>query len=157
MNRASASAAPTAARRRFPALLRLFEPALPSPLVTTDPARIKALHRAWQLRVLVGTIATNLATRRAAASSVGLVGLFGYLSTMLSGWGLGKRVQTYGWDLGFAGMIGVAGLGTGTCLIGWNAKPHGYATETEEAVVPKPPGGPRHWGAGLGAQGGPEA
>lgn len=89
---------------------------------------------------LLGIIATNLATKRAAASSVGLVGLFGYLSTTLSGWGLGKLVQTYGWDMGFAGMIVVAALGTVTCLIGWNAKPHGYATETDAAAPPKPPG-----------------
>ncbi|MCS7337342.1 MAG: MFS transporter [Verrucomicrobiae bacterium] len=85
---------------------------------------------------LLGIAAANLATKRAAASAVGLVGLFGYLSTTLSGWGLGKLVQTYGWDAGFAGMIIVAGLGTATCLIGWNAKPHGYEPESAGATAP---------------------
>lgn len=84
---------------------------------------------------LFGIAATNLATKRAAASAVGLVGLFGYLSTTLSGWGLGKLVQTYGWDTGFLGMIVVAALGTVACLIGWNAKPHGYASEAGNDVI----------------------
>jgi phosphoglycerate transporter family protein len=75
---------------------------------------------------LLGIAAANLATKRAAATAVGLVGLFGYLSTTLSGWGLGKLVQTYGWDAGFAGMIVVAALGTVVCAIGWKAKAHGY-------------------------------
>ena len=36
-------------------------------------------------KTLVGIIAANLATKRAAASAVGLTGLFGYASTLLSG------------------------------------------------------------------------
>lgn len=84
---------------------------------------------------LFGIAATNLATKRAAASAVGLVGLFGYLSTMLSGWGLGRLVEAYGWDTGFAGMIVVAALGAVACLIGWNAKPHGYASEAADETV----------------------
>jgi phosphoglycerate transporter family protein len=77
---------------------------------------------------LLGIVAANLATKRAAATAVGLVGLFGYLSTTLSGWGLGKLVQTYGWDAGFIGMLIVAALGTLTCALGWKAKAHGYKT-----------------------------
>jgi len=84
---------------------------------------------------LFGIAATNLATKRAAASAVGLVGLFGYLSTTLSGWGLGKLVQTYGWDTGFAGMIVVTAFGAVACLIGWNAKPHRYASEAVDDIV----------------------
>lgn len=89
---------------------------------------------------LLGIAAANLATKRAAASAVGLVGLFGYLSTTLSGWGLGKLVQTYGWDAGFAGMVIVAGLGTVTCALGWTAKPHGYATDNESDTATPGPG-----------------
>ena len=62
--------------------------------------------------------AANLATKRAAASAVGLVGLFGYLSTTLSGWGVGKLVDLYGWDAPFKGMLIVAGLGTGGTMSG---------------------------------------
>ncbi len=46
--------------------------------------------------------ATNLATKRAAASAVGLVGLFGYLSTTLSGWGWASSSKST------AGMLGLA-------------------------------------------------
>jgi sugar phosphate permease len=34
-----------------------------------------------------------LATEKAAATAIGLTGLFGYLSTVVSGWGLGTRVH----------------------------------------------------------------
>lgn len=75
---------------------------------------------------LLNIAAANLATKKAAASAVGLVGLFGYLSTTLSGWGVGKLVDLYGWDAPFKGMLIVAALGTVACAIGWRAKAHGY-------------------------------
>jgi OPA family glycerol-3-phosphate transporter-like MFS transporter/OPA family sugar phosphate sensor protein UhpC-like MFS transporter len=75
---------------------------------------------------LLNIAAANLATKRAAASAVGLVGLFGYLSTTLSGWGVGKLVDLYGWDALFQGMLIVAALGTIVCAAGWRAKAHGY-------------------------------
>jgi OPA family glycerol-3-phosphate transporter-like MFS transporter/OPA family sugar phosphate sensor protein UhpC-like MFS transporter len=75
---------------------------------------------------LISIAAANLATKRAAATAVGLTGLFGYASTTLSGVGLGKLVQTYGWDAGFIGMLIVAAIGTFACALGWNAKAHGY-------------------------------
>ncbi len=77
---------------------------------------------------LISIAAANLATKRAAASAVGLTGLFGYLSTVLSGWGMGKLVESYGWDAGFKGMIVVAIIGMVLCAFGWRAKPHGYAS-----------------------------
>ena len=43
---------------------------------------------------------------------MGLTGLFGYASTILSGWGLGILVQRRGWEAGFAGLLVMAGLGT---------------------------------------------
>jgi OPA family glycerol-3-phosphate transporter-like MFS transporter/OPA family sugar phosphate sensor protein UhpC-like MFS transporter len=75
---------------------------------------------------LISIAAANLATKRAAASAVGLTGLFGYASTTLSGVGLGKLVQTYGWDAAFIGLLIVAAIGTFVCALGWNAKADGY-------------------------------
>jgi OPA family glycerol-3-phosphate transporter-like MFS transporter/OPA family sugar phosphate sensor protein UhpC-like MFS transporter len=75
---------------------------------------------------LIGVAAAKLATKHAAATAVGLTGFFGYASTTLSGWGLGKLVQTYGWDAGFIGMLIVAAIGTFACALGWQAKAHGY-------------------------------
>src|SRR5207249_9855326 len=75
---------------------------------------------------LVGIAAANLATKRAAATAVGLTGFFGYRSTVLSGWGLGVLVDRRGWDGGFAGMLGVAAVGTLLFALAWPAKAHGY-------------------------------
>jgi OPA family glycerol-3-phosphate transporter-like MFS transporter/OPA family sugar phosphate sensor protein UhpC-like MFS transporter len=75
----------------------------------------------------VGIIAANLATKRAAASASGLTGLFGYASTLLSGWGLGWLVEAHGWNAGFAGMLVITAIGAVLFLLGWNAKADGYA------------------------------
>jgi OPA family glycerol-3-phosphate transporter-like MFS transporter/OPA family sugar phosphate sensor protein UhpC-like MFS transporter len=76
---------------------------------------------------LIGVTAANLATKRAAATAVGLTGLFGYLSTVLSGWGLGLLVQRHGWNAGFAALIAAALVGMLLLALAWNARPHGYA------------------------------
>jgi OPA family glycerol-3-phosphate transporter-like MFS transporter/OPA family sugar phosphate sensor protein UhpC-like MFS transporter len=77
-------------------------------------------------QALVGTIAANLGTKRAAATAVGFTGLFGYASTILSGWGLGVLVQSHGWDAGFAGLLAVAVVGVLLFALAWPAKAHGY-------------------------------
>jgi OPA family glycerol-3-phosphate transporter-like MFS transporter/OPA family sugar phosphate sensor protein UhpC-like MFS transporter len=75
---------------------------------------------------LIGTAAANLATKRAAAAAVGLTGLFGYLSTIVSGVGIGALVDRSGWDTGFLTFLvcGVAGIVL--FAICWPAKAHGY-------------------------------
>ena len=75
---------------------------------------------------LIAAAVANLATRRAAASAVGLTGIFGYTSTTLSGVGLGALVQHEGWDRGFAALIGVAVIGMILCACAWGAKADGY-------------------------------
>lgn len=79
-------------------------------------------------QALVGICAANLATKRAAATAVGFTGVFGYLSTTLSGWGLGKLVDVFGWHAGFLAIIAFGLVGTVLFALGWNLKPHGYAT-----------------------------
>jgi OPA family glycerol-3-phosphate transporter-like MFS transporter/OPA family sugar phosphate sensor protein UhpC-like MFS transporter len=82
---------------------------------------------------LIGIAAANLATKRAAATAVGLTGFFGYLSTLFSGVGFGALVKYHGWDAGFAGLLGIAAIGTILFVVAWPAKAHGYADE-EPAV-----------------------
>jgi sugar phosphate permease len=77
---------------------------------------------------LLAVTAANLATRRAAATAIGLTSIFGYASTVLSGWGLGALVQRYGWNAGFAGLIIAAVIGTLLFVAAWPAKAHGYQT-----------------------------
>jgi OPA family glycerol-3-phosphate transporter-like MFS transporter/OPA family sugar phosphate sensor protein UhpC-like MFS transporter len=79
-------------------------------------------------QALVGICAANLGTKRAAATAGGFTGVFGYASTTLSGWGLGALVDKYNWDVGFMVIIACGFIGTVLFLIGWNIKPHGYAT-----------------------------
>ena len=75
---------------------------------------------------LVGIAAANLATKHAAATAVGLTGLFAYASTTLSGVGLGKLVEARGWDAGFTGLMIAATIATLLFALGWKAKAHGY-------------------------------
>ena len=53
----------------------------------------------------------NLATKRAAATAVGLTSIFGYASTTLSGYGLGWLVTHYSWGHAFGFLMGAAVLG----------------------------------------------
>lgn len=75
---------------------------------------------------LIGIMAANLATKRAAATAGGLTGFFGYLSTVASGWGLGKFVQKNGWDAGFGLLLGALAVGTVLFALAWGAKADGY-------------------------------
>lgn len=77
-------------------------------------------------QALIGITVANLATKHAAATAVGFTGLFGYLSTIVSGWGLGTLVQYHGWNVALAGLVAVAALGTGLFALAWRAKAHGY-------------------------------
>jgi phosphoglycerate transporter family protein len=77
-------------------------------------------------QALVGIVAANLATKRAAATAVGFTGLFGYLSTVLSGWGLGTLVDARGWSTALAALIGVAAIGMLLFALAWPARAHGY-------------------------------
>ncbi len=62
-------------------------------------------------QALVAVIVANQATKRAAATAVGLTSIFGYASTTLSGYGLGWLVQHYSWNHAFVCLIGAAVLG----------------------------------------------
>src|ERR1035437_8122127 len=51
-----ASGQQRAERKRFPRLLRMFEPAPPAAVMLTEPELIKTHHRYWQRRIMVSTI-----------------------------------------------------------------------------------------------------
>ena len=75
---------------------------------------------------LLAIACANLATKRAAATAVGLTSIFGYASTVLSGWGLGKLIKLYGWDAGFSLLLASAVAGTLLFALVWPAKADGY-------------------------------
>ena len=76
-------------------------------------------------QALAGIAVANLATKRAAASAVGLTGLFAYLSTAVSGVGVEMLVNRYGWDAGFSLFVLSAFAGTCLFTLCWRAKAHG--------------------------------
>jgi OPA family glycerol-3-phosphate transporter-like MFS transporter/OPA family sugar phosphate sensor protein UhpC-like MFS transporter len=80
-------------------------------------------------QALVAVAVANLATKKAAATAVGLTSIFGYASTVLSGWGLGLLVQHYGWNRAFPLLIGIAMLGAILFAAALPAKAHGYGDE----------------------------
>jgi sugar phosphate permease len=75
---------------------------------------------------LVGIAAANLATKRAAATAIGLTSIFGYGSTVLSGWGVGALADHFGWDAVFGSLLVVAALGVLVFAACWPAKADGY-------------------------------
>jgi phosphoglycerate transporter family protein len=77
-------------------------------------------------QALIGIIAANLATKRAAATAAGFTGLFGYASTMVSGVGLGWLVDHAGWGTAFGSLIALGAIGTFMFILAWPAKAHGY-------------------------------
>ncbi|MBX7121064.1 MAG: MFS transporter [Opitutaceae bacterium] len=77
-------------------------------------------------QALVGIIAANLATKHAAGTAVGFTGLFGYLSTILSGLGLGYVSQHFGWSTALGALVATAAVGTFLFLLAWPARAHGY-------------------------------
>ncbi len=77
-------------------------------------------------QALIGIAAANQATKKAAATANGLVGIFGYLSVLVSALGVGVMVDYVGWNHVFLGMIAVAVVGMVVFLLMWGAKADGY-------------------------------
>lgn len=80
-------------------------------------------------QALVGIAAANLATQKAAATAVGFTGLFGYASTVLSGWGLGLAAQRFGWNAAIGLLVGLAVAGTLIFSFAWQARANGYEND----------------------------
>jgi sugar phosphate permease len=62
----------------------------------------------------------------AAATAGGFCGLFGYGSTIVSGWGMGMLVQYTDWSVALYTLVGMALVGTAVFAAAWKAKPNGY-------------------------------
>jgi phosphoglycerate transporter family protein len=74
---------------------------------------------------LVGVFVTDLASRKAAATAIGLTGVFGYAGAAVSGVGTGYFIDRFGWRGGFAFWIGAALLGTLVAVPLWRVGPAG--------------------------------
>lgn len=78
---------------------------------------------------LLGVIASNQATKKAANAAVGFVGLMSYASVIVTGAGLGWFSDKFGWDHLFILMAGFAVIGTLLVSTLWNIKDDGYIHE----------------------------
>ena len=72
---------------------------------------------------LVGVFATDLASPKAAATAIGLTGIFGYAGSALSAWVTGRLIDRYGWGGGFAYLGAAAVIGAAIALLLWNVRP----------------------------------
>lgn len=80
-------------------------------------------------QALVGIIVANLVSKRAAATTIGLTGFFGYLSTILSVWGIGYIVTHFGWNTAFMTFIGAGVVAVVFFCMTWNA---GYIPQVKK-------------------------
>ncbi len=77
-------------------------------------------------QALLGIAAANQATKEAAASANGILGIFGYASTLISGVGFGFVADHYGWGVAYIVILAFAVVGMLTIATIWNAKGDGY-------------------------------
>ena len=74
-------------------------------------------------QALLGVTAANIATKKAASSAVGLIGLMSYLSTIITGWGFGALADRFGgWSWIFITMGALAVVGAVLILSLWGLK-----------------------------------
>ena len=82
-------------------------------------------------QALLGVTASKNATKKAASSAVGLIGLMSYASVVVTGAGLGWFSDRFGWDYLFILMAGFAVVGGILVALLWNIKADGYIHENE--------------------------
>lgn len=84
-------------------------------------------------QMLIAAMAMNLGTKRASAAAVGLTGIIGYASTIITGWGIGSLVDRHGWPAAFQLMIGCALLTLLLMAFTWNVGAHPELGQAETA------------------------
>lgn len=75
-------------------------------------------------QMLIAAIAMNISTKRAAAAAIGLTGIFGYASTVVSGYGIGAIATHASWSTAFY-MLVCCAFGTAVLMATtWNVGTH---------------------------------
>lgn len=78
---------------------------------------------------LLGICAAQHATNRASATANGILGIFGYLSTIISGAGFGFIADNFGWGGVYAAMLVASVVAIAVLVTIWGAKANGYEAE----------------------------
>lgn len=77
-------------------------------------------------QALVGVASANIATKVAAGTATGFTAVFGYLSTLVSGVGVGWVAKNWGWQPVLWLLAGAAVCGLVLFATIWNAASDGY-------------------------------
>ena len=77
-------------------------------------------------QALLGVCAAQHATNKASATANGILGIFGYASTIVSGFGFGFIADHYGWNIVYVTIMVMACLAILSLLTMWGAKATGY-------------------------------
>ena len=80
-------------------------------------------------QALVGVASANIATKVAAGTATGFTAVFGYLSTLVSGIGVGWVAKNWGWQPVLWMLAGAAVCGLVLFAAIWNAASDGYGRE----------------------------
>ena len=80
-------------------------------------------------QALLGICAALHATNRASATANGILGIFGYLSTIISGFGFGFIADHFGWSGVYSAMFAASLAAVIVLLTIWKAKANGYSRE----------------------------
>jgi OPA family glycerol-3-phosphate transporter-like MFS transporter/OPA family sugar phosphate sensor protein UhpC-like MFS transporter len=78
-------------------------------------------------QMLIAAMAMNLGTKRASAAAVGLTGIIGYASTIITGVGIGSLVDRHGWPAAFYLMTACALITLVLMAFTWNVGAHPQA------------------------------
>ncbi len=77
-------------------------------------------------QALIGVVASNHATRKAASTANGVIGMVSYVSVAVSGAGFGFISDHWGWHYVFYSMIGIAIIGFLVMASMWKMKRDAY-------------------------------
>jgi phosphoglycerate transporter family protein len=72
--------------------------------------------------LLVAVAAVDFSTKKAAATAVGLTGLFGYIGAFIANYGTGLISERWGWDYVIYFYLASALIGTVLLLLTWNSR-----------------------------------
>ena len=68
---------------------------------------------------LSGVIAMDLGGKQGSSTTAGLLDSAGYLGAIVSGWGIGKIAEEYGWSAAFGFLAGVCGITAIVAAVYW--------------------------------------
>ena len=80
-------------------------------------------------QALIGVTASKQATKKAASSALGIIGIMSYVSVIFTGAGLGWYSDHFGWDSLYLLMAGVSVVGFIFVAVLWNIKDDGYVSD----------------------------